>query len=149
MLESKSRTGTRQAKDIHNLKSQFSLFVVSQCDFCSRARRFCYTWMTSCKGPILCWGSCAWLRYLCKYSKTILGYLILCGGQKWRTDTTVENLGNKKLEICSQGSKIAESTRVSPHEVLQSWLINTVYHLLVKNINGEGRGFELKERGAY
>ena len=89
------------------------------------------------------------IKILVQIQQTILGYLILCGGQKWRTDTTVENLGNKKLEICSQGSKIAESTRISPHEVLQSWLINTVYHLLVKNINGEGRGFELKERGAY
>ena len=28
----------------------------------------------------------------------------------------------------------------SPHEVLQSWLINTVYHLLDKNNKGEGRG---------
>ena len=29
---------------------------------------------------------------------------------------------------------------ISPREVLQSWLINTVYHLLVKNNKGEGRG---------
>ena len=29
------------------------LFVLSQCDFCSPARRFCTTWMASCKGPIL------------------------------------------------------------------------------------------------
>ena len=58
----------------------------------------------------------------------------------------MENLGNKKLEICSQGSKIAESTRISPHEVLQSWLINTVYHLLVKNNKGEERGGGLKEK---
>ena len=28
------------------------LFVLSQCDFCSPARRFCTTWMASCKGPI-------------------------------------------------------------------------------------------------
>ena len=34
-------------------------------------------------------------------------------------------------------------SRISPHEVSQSWLINTVYHLLVKNNwgrGGEGRG---------
>ena len=29
--------------------------------------------------------------------------------------------------------KINKPSRISPHEVLQSWLINTVYHLLVKN----------------
>ena len=28
------------------------LFVLSQCDFCSPAGRFCTTWMASCKGPI-------------------------------------------------------------------------------------------------
>ena len=31
------------------------------------------------------------------------------------------------------------SDRISPHEVLQSWLINTVYHLLVNINKGEGR----------
>ena len=29
---------------------------------------------------------------------------------------------------------------ISPHEGLQPRLINTVYHLLVKNNKGEGRG---------
>ena len=29
---------------------------------------------------------------------------------------------------------------ISPNEVLQSWLINTVYHLLVKNNNWRGEG---------
>ena len=37
-------------------------------------------------------------------------------------------------------------TRISPYEVLLSLLINTFYHLLVKNNKGEGG---LKERGAY
>ena len=36
-------------------------------------------------------------------------------------------------------------SHISPNEVLQSWLINTVYHLLVKNNKGEERG-GLKER---
>ena len=29
------------------------MFVLSQCDFCSPARRFCTTWVAGCKGPIL------------------------------------------------------------------------------------------------
>ena len=33
-----------------------------------------------------------------------------------------------------------EPSRISPHEVLKSWSINTVYHLLVKYNKGEGRG---------
>ena len=28
--------------------------LVPMCDFCSPARRFCTTWMSSCKGPIGC-----------------------------------------------------------------------------------------------
>ena len=35
---------------------------------------------------------------------------------------------------------VNKPSRISPHEVLQSWLINTVYHLLVKNNQGRGRG---------
>ena len=45
-----------------------------------------------------------------------------------------------------------KSSGITPNEVSQLWLINTVYHLLVKNNKGEGRGliniFPLK-RGAY
>ena len=45
-----------------------------------------------------------------------------------------------------------KSSRITPNQVSQSWLINTVYHLLVKNNKGQGRGlinvFPLK-RGAY
>ena len=52
MLESKSCTGTRQTKDIHNFDWQFPLFVFSQCDFCSPAWQFCTTWMARCKWPI-------------------------------------------------------------------------------------------------
>ena len=39
----------------------------------------------------------------------------------------------------------------SPHEVLQLWLINIVYHKLVKNNKGRGEGEEglKKEGGAY
>ena len=42
-------------------------FVLSQCDFCSPTRRFCTTWMSSCKGPIhrmqiwrVCTGGYGW-----------------------------------------------------------------------------------------
>ena len=38
---------------------------------------------------------------------------------------------------------VNKPSRISPHEVLQSWLINTVYHL-----SGEGKG-GLIERRAY
>ena len=34
------------------LNGNFSLFFLSQCDFCSPVRRFCTTWMASCKGSI-------------------------------------------------------------------------------------------------
>ena len=44
-----------------------------------------------------------------------------------------------------QGSKsspnfqlVNKPSQISPHKVLQSWLINTVYHLLVKNNYGRG-----------
>ena len=36
--------------------------------------------------------------------------------------------------------------QISPHEVSQSWLIITIYHLLGKN--NQGRGGE-EEKGAY
>ena len=70
----------------------------------------------------------------------------------------VENSSNKKLEVMQPRIKtnpnfqlVNKPSWVSPHEVLQSWLINAVYHLLVKNNNGEGRGglltFFLSKRG--
>ena len=56
---------------------------------------------------------------------------------------------NSKLEVmqaCSRGSKtnpnfrlVNKPSRISLHEVLQSWLINTVYYSFVKNNQGEGR----------
>ena len=36
---------------ITSLNQQFSLFVLSQCFFCSPAWRLCTTWMAICKGP--------------------------------------------------------------------------------------------------
>lgn len=53
LLESISGTGTRKTKDKQNFESQFPLFVMSQCHFCSSVRRFCITGMASCKGPLL------------------------------------------------------------------------------------------------
>ena len=38
---------------------------------------------------------------------------------------------------------------ISTHEDLQSWLIDTVYNLLVKNNKGRGGEWDLKEMGAY
>ena len=66
----------------------------------------------------------------------------------------VEKLKYKKLKVMQWGSKtkyptfqhVNKQSRISPNEVLQSWLINTVYHLLVKNNKGEERGGGLKEK---
>ena len=65
----------------------------------------------------------------------------------------VKNL-SKSWRSCSGGSKtnpnfqlVNKTSQISPHELLQSWLVNTFNHLLVKNNNGEGRG--LKREGAY
>ena len=51
----------------------------------------------------------------------------------------VEKLMNK-FRSCSLGSEsnpniqmVNKLSRIRPHKVLQSWLINTVFHLLVKN----------------
>ena len=53
----------------------------------------------------------------------------------------------KVWRSCSWGSEsnpnfqvVNKPSQISPHDVLQLWLINTVYHLLVKNKSGEGRG---------
>ena len=48
----RTKVALGQDKQTHNLKWLFSLFVLSQCDFCSPAQWFCATWMASCKGPI-------------------------------------------------------------------------------------------------
>ena len=58
-----------------------------------------------------------------------------------------------KIEVLGHAAKdqyqiqtsqlVNKPSRISPHKVLQSWLINTVYHLLVKNNQGRGGG------GAY
>ena len=42
---------------------------------------------------------------------------------------------------------VNKPSQISPHDVLQLWLINTVYHLLVKNKSGEGRGVGALNRG--
>ena len=63
----------------------------------------------------------------------------------------VENLKYKKLQVmlllCSQGSKtnlnfqlVNKPSWISPHKLLQSRLINAVYHLQMKNNKGEKRG---------
>ena len=50
--EQKSDTRTRQTKKITISNYVCLLFVLSQCDFCFPAWRFCTRWMVSCKGPI-------------------------------------------------------------------------------------------------
>ena len=52
----------------------------------------------------------------------------------------VEKLKYKRLEVMQPRIRIKSELpvgnkllRISPHEVLLSWLINTVYHLLVTN----------------
>ena len=57
----------------------------------------------------------------------------------------VEKLKYKNLEVIQPRIRIKnpifqlvnKTTRVSPREVLQSWLIDTVQHLLVKNDKSE------------
>ena len=72
----------------------------------------------------------------------------------------MEKLKYKKLELMQPKIKnnwpnfqlVNKPSRISTHEVLQSCLIDTVYHLLVKNkvINDKGEGSGgLKERRAY
>ena len=51
----------------------------------------------------------------------------------------VEKLKYTKMEVGQTRIKNKPSW-ISLHEVLQSRLINTVYHLLVKNNKGKGRG---------
>ena len=58
----------------------------------------------------------------------------------------VEQLKYRKLEVVYPRIKNKPSW-ISPQKVLQSRLISTVYHLLVKNNKGEGRG--AWEGGAY
>ena len=58
----------------------------------------------------------------------------------------VEKLKYTKMEVGQTRIKNKPSW-ISLHEVLQSRLINTVYHLLGKNNKGEGRG--AWEGGAY
>ena len=50
------------------------------------------------------------------------------------TKLTEEKKKNKNFQLVNKPSWI------SPNEVLKSRLINTVYHLLVYNKRGEGRG---------
>ena len=66
----------------------------------------------------------------------------------------MEKLKYKKLEVLQP--RIKNNTNfqlenkpslISPHEVLQSLLIDSVYHLSVNNNKGKRRG--LKREGAY
>ena len=78
-------------------------------------------------------------------------YLGWGGGGLFNLKTTMVSVLNKELEYkveklknkfrsCSLGSEsnlnfqmVNKLSRIRPHKVLQSWLINTVFHLLVKN----------------
>ena len=59
----------------------------------------------------------------------------------------MEKLKYKNWRLCNRGSNtnlnfqlLNKASWISLHEVLQSRLINTVYHLLVKNNKGDGKG---------
>ena len=61
----------------------------------------------------------------------------------------VEKLKYNGWTSCSRGSKTNPNVQlvnklswISSHEVLQLRLINTVYHLFVKDNKGEGRGLK-------
>ena len=56
----------------------------------------------------------------------------------------------KKLEVTQPNFQLVNKpSRISTKEILRSWLINTVYHLLMKSNKGEERGRGLNENGAY
>ena len=64
----------------------------------------------------------------------------------------VEKLNHKKLEVMQPRIKtnlnfqhMNKPSWISPNKGLQLWLINTVYHLLVKTNEGEG-GWLILER---
>ena len=78
-------------------------------------------------------------------------YLGWGGGGLFNLKTTMVSVLHKELEYkveklmnkfrsCSLGSEsnpnfqmVNKLSRISSHKVLQSWLINTVFHLLMKN----------------
>ena len=78
-------------------------------------------------------------------------YLGWGGGGLFNVKTTMVSVLHKDLEYkveklknkfrsCSLGSEsnlnfqmVNKLSRISSHKVLQSWLINTVFHLLMKN----------------
>ena len=47
---------------------------------------------------------------------------------------------SRGLKINPNFQHVNKSFRINPDEFLKSWLINTVYHLLVKNKKREGKG---------
>ena len=56
----------------------------------------------------------------------------------------------KELEVTQPNFQLVNKpSRISTNEILRSRLINTVYHLLVKNNEGEERGRGLNEKEAY
>ena len=56
----------------------------------------------------------------------------------------IQEVGGHAVRIKNNMLINNPQSQISPNEVLQSWLINTVYHLLVKNNKGEERGGGLK-----
>ena len=69
----------------------------------------------------------------------IISILIETGGLlNLEPEYIVEKRKYKKLEIMqpmikNKAELVNKPTRISPHEVLRSWLISTLYQLLVKN----------------
>ena len=57
---------------------------------------------------------------------------------------------SRRWKSCAQQKRVhlvEKPSWTSPHEVLQSWLVNTVKHLLVKNDKGDGGGGLEREGG--
>ena len=83
------------------------------------------------------------------------GGLIWEGGGLFNLETTIVSVLHKELEYKVERLKYkkwlghaaegqnqirTKPSQVSPREVLQSWLVNAVSHLLANNNLGEGRG---------
>ena len=52
-----------------------------------------------------------------------------------------------RIGIKSDLQLVNKPSWISPHEVLQSWLIDIVYHLLVRNKQGRGGAGGLNREG--
>ena len=66
----------------------------------------------------------------------------------WKSPNT-RRLKVKQLRIKTNPNfqLVNKSSRIGPHEILQSSMIDTVFYLLVKNNKGKGGGVGVKTEG--